>query len=318
MNGLLIATGSAVGAGVALVVRGLAPPPPRLADTIAALRQPGTRATVPGTTSPIAATTTGLDGKETDGWGWAARLGRPAAGWLARAGLPGGRTRADLELLGRPAAIHLAEQATTAIIGAVLPAAMTDILLLAGLANATAFTAGVPAWGCLVLAAAGFTVPTIAVRSQAAARRAEFTHALGSFLDLVVIGLAGGAGVDAALTQAAQIGHGWAFDRLRQTLQAAQITRVTPWTALGDLGDHLRVPALREIAAAVGLAGTEGARVRASLAAKASALRLRELTSAEAAAASATEQMSLPVIVMFAAFLIFIGFPAVTHVLGGL
>ena len=40
MNGLLLAAGGTIGAGIALLVRGLAPPRPRLADTIAALRHP--------------------------------------------------------------------------------------------------------------------------------------------------------------------------------------------------------------------------------------------------------------------------------------
>lgn len=302
MNGAVLATGAAVGAGLALVVRGMIPPRRPLAETIAALQHP----------RPTTARTEPAAGPQRhDDVGWAARTGRPAAGWLARAGLPTARTRTDLDLLDRPAEVHLAEQATSAVLGALLGPALAGILTLGGVRISWV----PPLWGCLVLAAVGFVTPTLVTRANAAERRVEFTHALGSFLDLVVIGLAGGAGVDAALTEASRIGHGWAFDRLRHTLHAAQITRTTPWTALADLGDTLGVPALREIAAAVGLAGTEGARVRSSLTAKASALRLRELTTAEAAAVAATEQMSLPVIVMFSGFLVFIGFPAIAHVL---
>ena len=239
----------------------------------------------------------------------------PGSGGLIRLGLPTARTRADLELLDRPVAVHLAEQTTAVVVGAVIVPAVAGLLALAGVA-----TAGwaPPVWGCLVLGAAGFAVPTFGVRANASARRQEFVRALGSFLDLVVIGLAGGAGVEAALTQASEVGRGWAFDRLRHALHVAPITRTTPWVVLADLAVTLKVPVLREVAAAVGLAGIEGAKVRTSLAAKASGLRLRELTSAEAAASSATEQMALPVIVMFAGFLLFIGFPAVSHVLGAL
>jgi Flp pilus assembly protein TadB len=224
--------------------------------------------------------------------------------------LPRAGIRADLALLDRPEQVHLAEQAAAAVLGAVLVPLMSGVLAVAGLDVGLA----IPGWGCLLLAAGGFATPDLVTRAQAAARRADFTHALGAFLDLVVIGLAGGAGVDAALSQAARVGHGWAFDRIRHTLHTAEITRTTPWTALAELGDQLRVPVLREVAGAVGLAGTEGAKVRTSLAAKASALRLRELTAAEAAAVAATEQMSLPVIVMFAGFLVFIGYPAVVNV----
>ena len=66
------------------------------------------------------------------------------------------------------------------------------------------------------------------------------------------------------------------------------------------------------------LAGTEGARIRASLSAKAQALRSRQMSEAEAAAAAATERMSLPVVILFAGFLLFLAFPAVAHVLTGL
>jgi hypothetical protein len=98
----------------------------------------------------------------------------------------------------------------------------------------------------------------------------------------------------------------------------AKLTRTTPWSTLGQLGTELGVHQLSELAASVSLAGTEGARVRASLAAKAAALRTRELTDAEGDAQAATERMSLPVVVLFGGFLIFIGFPALASVLGGL
>jgi tight adherence protein C len=69
------------------------------------------------------------------------------------------------------------------------------------------------------------------------------------------------------------------------------------------------------LAASIGLAGTEGARVRASLQARAVALRGRQLADAEAAAESATERMSLPVVTMATGFLLFIGYPAAHAVL---
>jgi hypothetical protein len=66
------------------------------------------------------------------------------------------------------------------------------------------------------------------------------------------------------------------------------------------------------------LAGTEGAKVRTSLAAKASALRTHQITDAESDAQAANERMSLPVMLLFLGFLAFIGFPALTQVLNGL
>jgi len=47
-------------------------------------------------------------------------------------------------------------------------------------------------------------------------------------------------------------------------------------------------------------------------------LRTHELAEAETADQSATERMSLPIVMLFAGFLFFIGFPAVERVLTGL
>jgi len=78
------------------------------------------------------------------------------------------------------------------------------------------------------------------------------------------------------------------------------------------------VAELTELAASLTLAGTEGAKVRASLAAKATSLRNRQLADAETTAQAATERMSLPLVLLFAGFLLLIGYPAVVHVLTGI
>ncbi len=124
--------------------------------------------------------------------------------------------------------------------------------------------------------------------------------------------------VPAKATDAASIGNSWAFDLMRRALDSARLARETPWSALGRLGQELGIGELSELAASVALAGTEGAKVRASLAAKAASLRTHELAEAETADQAATERMSLPIVMLFAGFLFFIGFPAVERVLTGL
>ncbi|HEX8864351.1 MAG TPA: type II secretion system F family protein, partial [Lentzea sp.] len=152
----------------------------------------------------------------------------------------------------------------------------------------------------------------------AARLRIGFRHALSSFLDLVWITLSGGAGVDSALNDSAAIGRGWAFTHIQRALDTARLTRTTPWAALRQLGEEIGVTELAELAASVSLAGTEGAKVRASLAAKATALRARQLTDAEGEAQSATERMALPVMALFLGFLGFITYPALTQVINNL
>jgi tight adherence protein C len=170
----------------------------------------------------------------------------------------------------------------------------------------------------VALAPANFFLPAIELRARAARRRRSFRHALSSFLDLVSVALAGGKGVEGALTDAAATGDGWPFRELRAALSDARLRGEAPWDGLARLGADLDVPELGELAASAALAGAEGARVKASVAAKAKALRIRVLADVETAAQSASERMSLPIVLLLVGFVLFLGFPAVTQVLQGL
>src|SRR5205823_2699339 len=108
------------------------------------------------------------------------------------------------------------------------------------------------------------------------------------------------------------------FDELRGSLLSARLLGETPWAALARLGHELDVPELGELAASASLAGAEGARVRSSLAAKAKAMRLRGLAEIEAAAQSASERMSLPIVALMLGFIVFVAYPAVDKVITGL
>ena len=243
-----------------------------------------------------------------------ARLVAPLVAVQRRAGLPGARVAVDLRVTGMPVAEHLARKVLLALAGFVAPTVAQLLLAVAGVP----FGIELPLIGGVVLAVAGFLWPDLRARGRAAEMRADFRHALSAYLDLVWITLAGGAGVDSALTGSVTIGQGWAFDRLAGALSAAHLTRVTAWTALRRLGEEIGVDELAELAGSVSLAGTEGARVRASLAARAGSLRAHQITDAEARAQSATERMSLPVMLLFLGFLTFITYPAIGQILNGL
>jgi tight adherence protein C len=297
VTGIILLTGIGTGIGLWLVVVGLWPRPPRLDKALAALHPPPE----PAASLPDEAV------------GWTARVGVPATRHLQRLGLPTASTRRDLATLGKPVAVHLAEQATATVVGLLLPAVFAAVLALGGIG----LGAGVPAAASLLFVAIGFAAPELSVRSGAAKHRAAFRYALGSFLDLVVVSLAGGAGVDQALDDAVSVGRGPAYAELRYALQEARLARIAPWGTLAALGRRIGVDELYQLAATVGLAGTEGAKVRASLRSRAAALRTRQLTDAEADASAATERMSLPVVALMAGFLVFLGYPAVAAVLSG-
>ncbi|MGH9118038.1 MAG: type II secretion system F family protein [Acidimicrobiales bacterium] len=237
-----------------------------------------------------------------------ASLGRMMTGL----GLRLDRLEPDLRLLNRTLEQHLGQKVLLAFFGLALPQLVVLAMYLAG----TPVGLPIPMVVSLGLALVFFFVPDLTLRSEANARRDAFRHALGSFLDLVVISLAGGAGVESALRDAAAIGRGWAFAQLRQALDVATLTGETPWAALTRLGDELGVSELAELSASVSLAGTEGARVRDSLAVKATSLRDHALAQAESEAQASTEAMALPVVLLFVGFLILIGYPAVDAILG--
>jgi len=249
-----------------------------------------------------------------DEGGWAARAGRRLTPVLKALGLPGTSLGRDLAVLGRDVDAHLAEKATFTILGLLTPAIFALLLALAGASPDPVMPVLLAAAG----AALGFLAPDLRVRADAKRRRADFRQALSAYLDLVVVSLAGGAGADGALTDAATVGHGWAFTQLRRALDVARLTRVPPATALARLGTEIGSRDLAELAASLSLAGTEGARVRNSLAARAKSLRTHLLTDTDAQARAATERLGLPWGLLFLGFLIFLGYPALHQILTGL
>ncbi|MFF3517382.1 type II secretion system F family protein [Streptomyces sp. NPDC002573] len=295
---IVMLLGALFGAGVTALVYGLRPPRPALADVLTALNAP--------------APATGSSTRQADEGEWATRLGRRAVPLVRALGFPTASLRADLAVCGTDEDQHLAGKAVCAAAGLGAPWA-AGLLLRLGAGVVSGWW--VPLAGSLALAVVLFFAPDLSVHQQAARRRREMRHTLSLVLDLTVIALAGGAGIHQALTQAVAAPQGWAAGKLRHALHIAQLTRTSPWTHLGELGRQLNVSDLTELASTLNLAGSEGAKIRSSLAAKARAMRRRRISEVDGAAQAATERMSLPVVGLFAAFLLLIGYPALAHVL---
>ena len=247
-----------------LVIVGLLPVRPRLADVVATVRARPAPPSSPG--EPV---------RHGSG-GWVLRWVGSVAPLLARAGFPGARVRADLRVVEQPEMVLVAATVVSGLAGLLAPVLVSLPLAVVGVG-------WLPGWVWLATAALAAVVPAARVRERAGRRREELRRAVGAVLDLTAIALAGGAGVEQALHGAAQIGAGWAHERLRTTLDTAYTTHADPWSALARLGDMLGVEVLVELGAVLDLAGTEGARVRASLVAKAAALRAHAHSEQEAA-----------------------------------
>jgi Flp pilus assembly protein TadB len=176
----------------------------------------------------------------------------------------------------------------------------------------------VPVTVALIAVPAGLCLPVVALFRRADARRRHFRTVIGSFVDLVVLGLAGGVGVEGALFAASGMSEDWASRRMAHALVRARDRGQSPWEALGELGAGLGVSELVELSRTLELAGTEGARVRQSLSARAVSIRRHEQADAESTANSVTERLFLPGALLLVGFLLFIGYPAISRVVGGL
>ncbi len=170
-----------------------------------------------------------------------------------------------------------------------------------------------------IIAAPGMAfLPVTLLFSRARERRRHFRIVIGSFVDLVVLSLAGGVGIEGALLAASRVSDDWAATRMARALSRARDAGQAPWTGLGQLGVEIAVPELVELSATLELAGTEGARIRQSLTARVVSLRRHEQADAESAANTMTERLFLPGALLLFGFLLFIGYPAFSRILGGI
>jgi Flp pilus assembly protein TadB len=286
VNASVIALGGIAGLGLLLIATGLVPARPSLAATLAGLRQTPPRVDAPTTTRQ-----------------------RLLSAPLRALGLPRLRTREDLAVLDRPVATHLADQMIAVLAGLVLPPLAVTVL-----STGSTFGPATPLWVSLAGGVGGWLLAETTVHAEAARRRAELRHALSAVLDLVVISLAGGAGLEQALDDACADTNGWAAARLNQAVATARLLRVPPWRTLGQLGEQTGVVELQELAATMSLAGAEGARIRTSLTARAATLRAHQGTTLEAQANSATERMGLPVMLLALAYMVFLLYPAIAAI----
>jgi len=174
-----------------------------------------------------------------------------------------------------------------------------------------------PVWVLLVGGVVGGLAPALALRSRAKKERRKARKVIGTYLDLVVLCLAGGMGIESALLAASEIGTTGVIEWIHESLLVARDSGETPWSTLARVGDAIGVRELAEIASAVGLAGTEGARVRSTLITKSASIRRHELAESEIEANTLTERLFLPGVLLLVGFLIFIGYPALARISAG-
>ncbi|MEV8637947.1 type II secretion system protein [Streptosporangium sp. NPDC051023] len=303
--------GGVLGLGLFLLMRALFPARPGLVTRLLALD-----AAKEGTQAPRARLILPDEDVSAFRRGLGQRLARlyAARGWEARS------ARSDLALLGRSFEAFLATKVLLAVSGLLaFPLLLGWLVLMEWDTSLT-----IPLWAALAVSGAFFVLPDMQVKRDAARMRRDFRHVVGAFLDLVAMNLAGGRGVPEALMMAVSVGSpgadeeeaNWAMARIREALGNARIVGITPWQALGQLGDEINVDELRDLSAALGLVADDGAKVRTSLTARAATLRRRELAEIEGQAGERSQSMLVAQLLLCAGFVIFLSFPAAMKMLG--
>ena len=230
----------------------------------------------------------------------------PAAVW--------GRTPTrELAILRKPLSRFYGEKILFAMVGLAIPPLLTMFFTLLG-ANLPFV---IPVVATIGFATLMFFLPDYNVRDDAKRARAEFSRALGAYIDLVALERNNGAGPRQAMEAAAAVGDSWVFRRLGEELARTRWSGLTPWEALRALGEELGLPELDDLADIMRLSGEEGAQVYAQLRARSASMRTAMLNTEKAKANEIGERMSIPMSLLGVIFLAILVAPALLRVMGG-
>lgn len=295
---LALVAGALVGLGVALLVWRLAPADPDLGDALQRLSPEHAKR------RSVEATHTASDTRERLGvWGMKTL---PAGAW-------GTIPVKELAILRIPISRYYGEKIMFALLGLAIPPLLTTFFTLLG-ARLPIF---IPAVATLGLATVMFFLPNYNVRDDAKKARAEFSRALGAYIDFVALERNSGAGPRQAMEVAAGVGDSWVFRRLSEELARTRWSGLTPWDALHGLALELGLPELDDLADIMRLSGEEGAQIYRSLRARSSGMRSAMLATEKGKANEVGEKMSIPMSLLGVIFLAILVAPALLRVIGG-
>jgi Flp pilus assembly protein TadB len=218
----------------------------------------------------------------------------------------------DLAILGEDREKWLTSKVTYGLVGLLLVPFVEVMLFLTGQPQSLT----IPAIVSVVLGVGLFFAPDLVVRVNAAEKRADFRHALTSYLDLVSLQRGAGAAPTEALEAAAAIGGNWAFERIAAALANARKASRPPWEGLADLAEQTGIIELADLAEIAEVAGQEGARILQTITARAESMRAEALAATKAKASSRSTTMVVPIALLGAGFLLLLVFPVVYRTFG--
>lgn len=291
---LALIAGGLIGLGAATALLALAPTHPDLREYLAQTGRTSRRATTPAPAMDVHD-----------------RLGR----WLMLH-LPVTRLVAppakDLALLRRPVHRFYADKVLFGLVGVIFPTIAAAMLALSGVRVPFVISLG----AALMAGVAMSFLPDYTVRDEAKAARAEFRHALSSYVELVAIARNSGAQTRQALEIAARTGDSWVFARLREELVNSRFAGHTPWDAFRDMADELSITDLADLADIMRSSAEDSASVYKTLRARATSMRGSLQTADIAKANAVNERLVMPAALLFIVFTMALAAPVLLRAMG--
>jgi Flp pilus assembly protein TadB len=214
-----------------------------------------------------------------------------------------------LRVIGRPTTTHIGYLVVASIAGLIVPSLVLKLLESAGLVELSVF---VPAGVSLLCAVLAPVVVHSAAVAEADDLRIDLRHQLSAFLDMMTMLLAGNAGHEGALQDAADAGDGLLFRQLQRRMREVATTGQTMVNALSIVADEFDLPELEQVASAAALSASEGAPVARTLAAKCATLRSTLAADDEARARVRNDKVTPPLVGMAVLFMALLIYPALS------
>lgn len=214
-----------------------------------------------------------------------------------------------LRLTGRATELHAAYLATAALGGLLGPLVVVGLLQVRGVLP---LGLHVPLGVALVTGAIAPVVVHSHLIERAQEVRIDLRYQLSAYLDVVTMLLAGNAGHEGALEQAAHAGDGRLFRELRRRMREAGTSGRSLVHALDATGRDLGLVELQQVAATASLSAAEGAPVARTLAAKCATLRSTLASEQESEARLRTSRLTPPLVGMSLIFMALIIYPALS------
>lgn len=220
----------------------------------------------------------------------------------------------DLALLGKSHRRHMEHK-----IVSTMAAALFGLIIGIGIATAPIaipFEPFVVIGMVSLFALVGVVIPDSLLKTQAQNARKEFDDMVLAWLDLVMPLIASGRDVSAAFIEASALSRAWPFQMLGQHMSEARHMGKPIWAGIRKLIDEKGLERLEQLGSALELSQRSGAELRQTVVAQVHSYRSKAHSDAVIKSEFAQERMAAPLALALGGFLVLIGYPAMSQLLG--